>query len=203
MSKMSKQTLILGLTGGIASGKSTAVSWFKANDYPVIDLDEIARLVVEPQTPGLAQVINCFGEQYLTGHGTLDRRKLGQTVFSYAHKLEQLNQILQPLILQTFQQQLADLLTKDYKLIVLDVPLLFETNYDRFCDLTLAIGVDQTIQLDRIQARDDCSEKLAWQKIKAQIKAEVRYQLADLVIFNNCTVTEFHAKLSKVIRCIV
>ena len=150
-------TLVIGLTGGIASGKSTISSILKAVGWPVIDADLIARQIVMPGSKGLEQIVNRFGPQMLNSDGTLDRKKLGKTVFDDPKKLSDLDKIEHPLIQEAIDSQLDEFKKQHLPVVVLDVPLLFETGMDEECDLTVLAVVAQATQLKRLMKRDQIS----------------------------------------------
>lgn len=180
-------TLVLGLTGGIASGKSTVSRWLHQYHFPIIDADKIAHQVVAPQTPGLQQIVALFSTEILTAAGTLNRQKLGQLVFADQHLLAQLTAITGPLIRQTILQQLIDYRRTAAALIVLDVPLLFESHYQQLADLTMLVDVSEPIQLQRLMARNQLSTQAAKQRIASQWPLSAKRQLADVIIDNNQT----------------
>ena len=124
-------TKVIGLTGGIASGKSTISNIFKEVGWPVIDADQTARQVVMPGSLGLAQIVSRFGSQVLQPDGTLDRAALGSMVFDDPQNLSDLDQIEHPLIMAAIDKQLAGLKKQGLPVVVLDVPLLFETGMDQ------------------------------------------------------------------------
>lgn len=124
-------TLVIGLTGGIATGKSTVAKLLHQAGWPVIDADQVAREVVEPGTVGLAKLQQAFGTQIITAGGTLDRAKLSQIIFQAAEQRQRLNTILHPLIEQAVDQQLSQFQRLQTPVVVLDVPLLYESGWDK------------------------------------------------------------------------
>lgn len=190
-------TLVLGLTGGIASGKSTVSRWLHQFNFPIIDADKIARQVVAPETPGLQQIVALFSPTILTPTGTLNRKKLGQLVFADQQLLAQLTAITGPLICQTILQQLVDYRQTAAKLIVLDIPLLFETHYQQMADLTMLVDVSEAVQLHRLMARDQLTEKAAQQRIASQWPLSAKRQLADVIIDNNQTLADTKQQVLK------
>lgn len=178
-------TKVLGLTGGIASGKSTVAKLLKAAGLPVIDADAVARAVVAPGTPGLAALVAAFGEQILQADGQLNRRRLGRLVFKDPAARQRLNAITHPLIRQQFQADLAAARATNVPWVVLDVPLLFEAGYDRWCDLVVVVRVRSRTQLRRLMARNHYSQAGAHQRIWAQMPLKQKVRRADWVIDNN------------------
>ena len=181
-------TYILGLTGGIATGKSTVSHIFKNSNVPVIDADIIARQVVEPESETLKMIINEFGEKYLMENGTLNRKKLGKLVFSDGVALEKLNGVIHPAIRKEILAQIQSHRKLGSPLIVLDMPLLFEESYQTICDAVMVVFVPEITQLKRLINRDGLTSAEAQLRIKAQWPIQKKKDLADFVIDNSTTV---------------
>lgn len=192
-------TLVIGLTGGIASGKSTISSILKAVAWPVIDADLIARQIVMPGSKGLEQIVNRFGPQMLNSDGTLDRKKLGKTVFDDPKKLSDLDKIEHPLIQEAIDSQLDEFKKQHLPVVVLDVPLLFETGMDEECDLTVLAVVDQATQLKRLMKRDQISKMDAVKKISSQMSLKEKMQRADVIIDNNGTLEQTRSQVAELV----
>ena len=180
--------MIIGITGGIASGKSTVSNYLIRCGYSVVDADQVARQVVAPGTSGLKKIVQTFGPKILTGDGRLNRQKLGQIVFDSPNQLQRLNEILQPLIRQEIIRQLTALQRADHQLIFLDAPLLFEQHYDALCDLVMVVVVSPAIQLERLMKRNQLTVEQAESRIKSQMPLVAKEALSDLVIDNNSTI---------------
>ncbi|WP_295728454.1 dephospho-CoA kinase [uncultured Limosilactobacillus sp.] len=180
-------TKIIGLTGGIASGKSTVSNYLRRLGYPVVDADQIARQVVEPGSIGLKRVIATFGTGFVTLDGKLDRHKLGQLVFNDHQQMQTLNDLLQPLIRQKIIKQLTKHRTAGAALVFLDAPLLFEQHYDPLCDLVLVVTVSHQVQLKRLMNRDQLTVTEAKSRINSQLPMAVKIKRADVIIDNNST----------------
>ena len=179
--------LRIGLTGGIASGKTTAAERFQELGVPVIDADEVARAVVLPGSTGLAQVVARFGEGILAADGQLDRRALRNLVFSDLAARKQLEAILHPLIQAETERRAAEVQSP---YLVLAVPLLVEGGrFERF-DRILVVDVDEEIQLDRVMARDGSSRTEARAILAAQASRAQRLAAAHDVITNAGTVSD-------------
>lgn len=181
-------TYILGLTGGIATGKSTVSHILKNSNVPVIDADIIARQVVEPESETLKMIINEFGEKYLMENGTLNRKKLGKLVFNDGVALEKLNGVTHPAIRKEILAQIQSYRKSGSPLIVLDMPLLFEENYQTICDAVMVVFVPEITQLKRLINRDGLTSDEAQLRIKAQWPIQKKKDLADFVIDNSTTV---------------
>lgn len=186
---------LLGLTGGIACGKSTISAFLGEMGCPVIDADICAREVVEPGTVGLAAVAAAFGPGILREDGALDRKRLGGIVFSDEEKLEVLNGIMQPLIRRDIEDGIAGL--QDSPLVVLDAPLLIEQHYEKMCDFVMVVETSEKIQLSRLVERDGLSPTEARRRIASQLTQEERRRHADVVIDSSGTVEQTRRQVIK------
>lgn len=186
---------LLGLTGGIACGKSTISAFLGEMGCPVIDADICAREVVEPGTVGLAAVAAAFGPGILREDGALDRKRLGGIVFSDEEKLEVLNGITQPLIRREIEARIAGL--QDSPLVVLDAPLLIEQHYEKMCDFVMVVETSEKIQLSRLVERDGLSPTEARRRIASQLTQEERRRHADVVIDSSGTVEQTRRQVIK------
>ncbi|XP_022143346.1 dephospho-CoA kinase isoform X4 [Momordica charantia] len=190
---------MVGLTGGISSGKSTVSNLFKAHGIPIVDADLIARDVVEKGTGGWKKVVSAFGEDILQVNGEIDRRKLGQIVFSDPAKRKLLNQLLAPYISSGIFWKIVQLWMKGHKVIVLDVPLLFEAKMDRWTKPTIVVWVDPETQLRRLVARDGQSDDDARNRINAQMSLDLKRDKADFVIDNTGSLDDLHERFQEVL----
>ena len=181
---------LLGLTGGIASGKSTISQFFKSKHIPVIDADLVAREVVEPNTTGLNQIVAHFGEEILLSNGKLNRKKLGSIIFEDEKKREQLNTILSKEIRQNILEKVTYFQSRKAPLIVLDIPLLYEGAYDEMVDSVMVCYVPKQVQLTRLMSRDHLSKADALNRINSQMDLEEKKRLADVVIDNSGSIEE-------------
>ncbi|PRQ56296.1 putative dephospho-CoA kinase [Rosa chinensis] len=145
---------IVGLTGGISSGKSTVSNLFKAHDIPVVDADLVARDILKKGTGGWKKVVSAFGQGILQPDGEVDGPKLGQIVFSNLEKRQFLNRLLAPYISSGIFWEILKLWLKGFKVIVLDVPLSFEAKMDRWTKPVIVVWVDPETQLQRLMLRD-------------------------------------------------
>ena len=189
--------VVLGLTGGIASGKTTASNFFIEKGIPVVDSDIIARAVVEVGTPGLALIVEKFGIEILNSDGSLNRKKLGAIIFADEGLRQKLNQILSAEISTGISEGIRYFAEKGAPLIVVDIPLLFEGGYDQTVDLTMVIYVPEDIQLARLMARDNLTKEGAMQRINSQWPLAEKKKLADVVIDNQGSEAELVAQLTR------
>ncbi|WP_077308104.1 dephospho-CoA kinase [Terribacillus halophilus] len=191
-------SLVIGLTGGIASGKSTVSDLFREYKIPVIDADVVAREVVEPGEPALAAIVKSFGEEILLSDGTLDRPKLGSIIFRDEQKREQLNNIVHPVVRERMTAE-RDRLKKTYPAVVLDIPLLFEGNQLQLVDKVVVVYVDSSVQLERLMRRNELTEQAAMDRINSQMSLEQKASKADAVIDNNGTPKETQEQLEQLL----
>jgi len=179
--------LRIGLTGGIASGKSTVAQRFVELGIPVIDADAASRAVVAPGTPGLAQVAKRFGRRVIAGNGELDRRALRDLIFADPDARRDLEAILHPLI-RAHMEASAEAAQGPY--LVMAIPLLIEGGSRDRVDRVLVVDVDETVQLERVMARDGSSLEQARAILGAQVPRAARLAAADDVLSNSGTVTD-------------
>jgi len=175
--------LKVGLTGGIGAGKSEVSRLLVEHGAVLIDADRIAREVVAPGTPGLAAVVDAFGEDVLTADGTLDRPKLGSIVFADGDKLALLNSIVHPLV-GARSHELEEAASTD-SVVVHDVPLLTENGLARLYDLVIVVDASTETQLDRLVRLRGMTEEDARARMAAQATREKRREIADVVIDND------------------
>ena len=190
-------TYILGLTGGIASGKSTVSAYLAQNGALIIDADLIARQVVAKKSSGLKQIVAKFGGEILTASGELDRKKLGKLVFSNKELLKALTDITGPLIRTEILREIQAAKKAQVKLVVLDIPLLFETGYQTLCDKVMVVTIPSKSQLERVMKRDNLSAAEARKRIANQLPASKRNELADVLIDNSKSVAETYQQVLK------
>ncbi|NJP37023.1 dephospho-CoA kinase [Alkalicoccus luteus] len=192
----------LGLTGSIATGKSTAAGFFREEGCPVIDADIIAREVVQPGTPALNEIKAAFGSSVIAADGTLDREKLGSVVFSDPAKREQLNAIVHPVIRRAMKQQ-ADEAEAEHEIVVLDIPLLFENELFYLVDKTAVVYVPEKTQLERLMKRNGYSEQEARSRMESQLSIEEKKKRADFVIANCGSEQETARQVSELIEMLL
>ncbi|MGG6433641.1 dephospho-CoA kinase [Anoxybacillus sp. D401a] len=187
--------LTIGLTGGIASGKSTVATMFRDLHIPVIDADEIAHRVTAINGEAYKPIVEAFGRDILDANGAIDRRKLGAIVFDDEQKRKQLNAIVHPLVRKHMIQQKEQYAKQKEKAVVLDIPLLFESKLEHLVDRILVVYVDEQTQLHRLCERNGFSVEEAWARMKAQMPLEEKRKKADAVIDNNGTIEETKRQL--------
>ncbi|EJN8559866.1 dephospho-CoA kinase [Vibrio alginolyticus] len=191
--------LVIGLTGGIASGKTTVANLFKQQfKIDIVDADIVAREVVEPGTPGLNAIIEHFGHDIVREDQTLDRAKLREKIFSNSDEKAWLNALLHPIIREKMIEDLQQV-TSEYALLV--VPLLVENKLDSLCDRVLVVDVEPNTQISRTMKRDNVSEDQVRAILASQASREERLALAGDVVKNNPSdpdlllqITDLHEK---------
>lgn len=185
--------MIIGLTGGIASGKSTVSKYLAEKGFKVYDADKIAKDISEKKSVQ-EEIILTFGNKILDENGNVDRKKLKEIVFEDKEKLKQLNAIIHPKVID-FYKKLKEKNTDE--IIIFDVPLLFESGIEKFCDKILVVISDYEIQLNRIVERDKIDRELASKIIKSQLSNKERIKKADVVIDNNSSLEDLFEKVER------
>ncbi|CAL4925997.1 unnamed protein product [Urochloa decumbens] len=191
---------LVGLTGGIASGKSTVSNLFKNTSVPVVDADVVARNVVQKGTGGWKKIVKAFGDEILLDNGEIDRARFGQIVFSDPSKRQLLNRLLAPHISSGIFWEIAKLWMKGCKVIALDIPLLFETKMDRWTNPVIVVWVNPETQIERLMSRDGFSEEQAQNRINAQLALDRKKSEADIVIDNSGSLDDTKQQFQEVLR---
>ena len=193
----------IGLTGGIATGKSTVGRLLEAEGLPVLDADQYAREALAPGSPGAAAVLERFGNAVRTsGTGpecpTIDRGALGSIVFSNPTEKRWLEQLVHPLVRQRFELALAELAAESA--VVLMIPLLFEAGLQELCSEIWLVDCDEKQQLERLMQRDALSQEAAQQRIASQWSLEVKRKCADVIIDNRQHSHQLGAAVEKTLK---
>ncbi|MGM0523343.1 MAG: dephospho-CoA kinase [Bacillota bacterium] len=176
---------VVGLTGSIATGKSTVVEWFKTKQVPVIDADQIAREIVQPGRPILMRLKETFGEAIIQKDGSLDRALLGQMIFNDETLRQTLDELMHPTIVEEIIFWRDEYIKQGKPLIILDIPLLFEGGLTDLVDRILVVYTTEAVQLKRLMKRNNLSLQEAEKRTKTQWSIEKKKQLATDVIDNN------------------
>lgn len=178
--------LNVGLTGGIASGKSTVARMLEEKGAVLIDLDELAHAVQEPETPVWREIVRHFGREILKADGTIDRGKLGAAVFADRAKLELLNRLVHPAVLAEWQKRIEEIRkTRPDAVVVSDIPLLIEAGLAPLADVILLVYLSPEEQIRRLMARNGYSLEEAEQRLAAQMPLGDKIAHADIVIRND------------------
>jgi dephospho-CoA kinase len=190
---------VIGLTGGIASGKSTVSMYLKSKGAVIIDADKIARQIMQKGKPAWNEIILHFGKDILTDKNEIDRKRLGKQVFSDKHKLSLLNSITHPKIINEIEKQLKNFEKNNKSVVVIDAPLLLETGLDVLVDEVWLVVVDEQTQLKRLISREeDLGVDEAYARIKSQMSLQDKKKLADRLIDNSGTIGETKEQLDKI-----
>lgn len=188
----------VGLTGGIASGKSAVAEVLKSEKIPVIDADEVSRAVMRPGSSLFHDIVQAFGHEVLNQDGDLDRAALGEKVFSNPQALERLNTLTHPVIWAEMQRQVTELEQK-HPLVVVMVPLLLENRRQDWVDEVWLVSLPREVQKARLMERNHLSPEQAEARISAQMPLEDKLALADRVIDNSGTLEQLHRSLLEVL----
>ena len=186
--------LIIGLTGGIGSGKSVASDKFASLGITVVDADVASRTVVEPGMPALKEIESHFGSEIIAGDGQLDRTKLREIIASDAEERKWLESVLHPRIGEQIAKEISES-TSPYTLFV--APLLLETNYQEMCARVVVVDVPKEVQVERTAERDEVSTDQVEQMVSAQMEREKRLGKADDVLLNTGTIEELEKKVEE------
>lgn len=190
----------VGLTGGIATGKSTVAKILRDLSLPVVDADSIAREVTSPNSIGLSKVVSEFGTEILDATGALNRKYLADVIFSDPIKRQRLEEILHPLIQEVRATERLELERRGCELAFYDVPLLFEKKMKGEFDAVVLVYARPEVQKRRLQERDHLTDVQISERLLAQIAIDEKIKLADFVIFNNGSLSELKANVQAVVK---
>jgi dephospho-CoA kinase len=194
---MREPSPVVGLTGGIASGKSTVARLLAARGVPVLDADEVARDVVAPGTEGLAEVVAAFGPQVLGPDGALDRKRLGERVFADAEARARLGAIVHPRIAVESRRRLAALAERGAPYVVYEAALLVENGAYRMFPVLVVVCAPEHARIQRIMERDGLGEAEARARLRAQLDDAEKRAVADFVVDNDGSRADLEAKVVK------
>lgn len=188
---------IVGLTGGISSGKSSVSSYLKQLKIPVIDADEVARKVVEPNSQGAIEIRKAFGSAVFEEDGSLNRQKLGALIFSNAENRQKLDDLLQPLIKIMILDEIEEHRQKGENMIVLDLPLLFEKQYEELCEEIIVVYIPKELQLERLMRRNQYTKQEALSRIDSQLSIEEKRKRATVLLDNQGTIQQLYQQVEQ------
>lgn len=189
---------VIGLTGGIATGKSSVALFFKERGVPVIDADQLARDAVMPGSGALEQIISLFGREVLTCDGGLDRKRLGEQIFSDPHKRVQLEGIIHPEIRKLAEERIAQAAAAGHRRLIYMAPLLIEAGATERVDDIWVVTVRPEIQLERLMQRDGINREQAARMIGSQMPLSEKERYGSVVIDNSGTEAETRMVLETV-----
>jgi dephospho-CoA kinase len=193
---------VVGLTGGIASGKSTVAGMFEERGVPVIDADVIARKIVEPGQPALDEIADAFGEDVIQEDGSLDREALGTIVFGDDEARAQLNAITHPRVAQRMADRARELSEEGYRWIIYDAALIVENGIHEWLDALIVVSVDRRTQIERLIRRDNIDREDAVARIESQLPLQDKVSVADYVIDNAGTLDQTLEQVERIHACI-
>jgi dephospho-CoA kinase len=191
---------LVGLTGGIASGKSTVAEILKRQGAAIINADVLAREVVEPGHQAWTEIVNTFGIAVLQPDRTLDRQKLRAIIFDDAAARKKIESIIHPQVRALAEQRIREHAAAGYAVIVYEVPLLFEGNLQEWLRPVILVACDVDTQRNRLQSRDNLSAAQAQKHIDAQMSLEAKRRLADYVIENNGSLEDLKRQVQAVLE---
>ncbi|EAC4811047.1 dephospho-CoA kinase [Listeria monocytogenes] len=175
----------IGLTGSVATGKSTVSNMIQQAGIPLVDADIAARKVVEPGTEGLKEIVAYFGEEILLADGTLNRAKLGEIIFKDKEKREKLNEITHPRVKDYMLEARERFFRAGEELVFFDIPLLFESHLESLVDQIVVVWTTPETELKRLMERNDLTKEDALRRIESQMGIDEKARKADFVIDNN------------------
>ncbi len=193
--------IVVGLTGGIASGKSTVACLFEELGARRIDADLLAREVLERGSPGWEEAVSRFGREILLSDGRIDRKGLAVRIFRDAEERRALEAIVHPRVREAVRRRLAEIArAPDAAIVLLEVPLLFETGMDRDCDRVIVVWLPENLQVERLAARDGLGREEAIRRIRTQMPLAEKCARADWVIDNSGTPAETRSRVQEIYR---
>lgn len=192
--------MIIGLTGSIATGKSTVAAMLKEFGLPIVDADIVARQVVEPGSETLAKIAEAFGNDVIREDGTMDREKVGSIIFHKPERRQELNNIIHPAIRTEMLRQRDELIANGAEHVVMDIPLLFESKLQHFVEKILVVSVKEETQLARLMERNGFSEEEAKARIATQLPVSVKAEAADAVVYNDGTLGDSKEQLTLILK---
>lgn len=190
----------VGLTGGIASGKSTVAAILKRWGYQVLSADALAHQAIEKGTPGYESVIKRFGKDVLSANGEINRQALGELIFTNRSSREWLEQLIHPIVIAAIRAEIALGAQQGLKFLIVEVPLLFEAGLCDLFDLIWVVSIDPEEQVRRVCQRDRLTEDQAKLRLASQMRAQERESRADTIIYNNLGQKELEAQVRDLLK---
>ena len=191
---------ILGLTGGIASGKSTVSKFFIDEGIPVIDTDLIARNLLNKGTETYLEVIRFFSSEILLTNSEINRKQLARIIFSNPQKRKRLNEIIHPQVRAIVNKKIIEYQEEGTEILVVDVPLLFEANYQEIVTKTIVVYTSPMKQIERLMDRDGISKEYAEMKINSQMLLSDKVDRADYIIDNSFSILDTKRDFKKILK---
>lgn len=198
--------LIIGLTGGIVSGKTTVASMFKKLGAKIIDADKLGHSVILPHKSAWRKIVKIFGKDILQNDLTIDRKKLGKIVFANQILLKKLDEITHPEIVKLIKKEIDSVKNKEdnqKKILIIDAALIYETKIDRLMDKIIVVYIDEDEQIKRLIKRNNLSHDEALQRIKSQMPIKEKVKMADYVIDNSNSLNKTREQVKKIWQSLV
>lgn len=189
---------VIGLTGGIGTGKSTVSELLEIHGFKIVDADVASREAVKKGSEGLAQVKQVFGDEAILENGEMNRKFIGEIVFNDEKKRKALNEIVHPIVRQIMEEKKAQYLNDGYN-VIMDIPLLFENNLQDTVDETWLVYASESIQIDRLMERNDLTQEEAKARVYSQISIDKKQRMADHVIDNRGTLLELKQNVEQLL----
>lgn len=197
MRKQQRDKRVIGLTGGVGTGKTTVAAMFRGGGAFIIDADRIAHAQLARGTPAYREIVRTFGKGILGRGGIVDRRRLGKLVFGEKRLREELNAILHPRIIRRIREKIA---RSRKRFVVVDAPLLFETGLEKSVDLVIVVTASRSAQIRRCEARTGLSREEILPRIAAQLPLKDKVRSADFIIDNNGTLSKTKEQVDSIRR---
>lgn len=191
---------IIGLTGGIASGKSTVSDMLITQGHAVICADKVAHQVMARGGPAYDSIVAKFGKEFVSMDGEIDRDKLGEHVFGNPDLLNSLNEIVHPHVEEAILEEIAYLKTKNSRLVILDIPLLFEAEFEHLCEEIWLVYVPASTQIERLMKRNSLSREQAEKRLASQMSIEDKKEKSDFVIDNSGSLDNTRSQLKELLK---
>ena len=189
---------VIGLTGGIATGKSTVAEFLEIHGFKIVDADVASRKAVAKGSEGLAQVKAAFGDEAIAENGEMDRQYVGDIVFNYPEKRLELNEIVHPIVRTIMDEEKDQFLAEGYN-VIMDIPLLYENDLQETVDEVWLVYTSESIQIDRLMERNDMSLEDAKARVLSQISIDKKRRMADHVIDNRDSKLELKQNLEQLL----
>lgn len=189
---------VIGLTGGIGTGKSTVSELLEIHGFKIVDADIASREAVKKGSEGLAQIKQVFGEEAILENGEMNRKYIGEIVFNDVKKRQALNQIVHPIVREIMEEKKEKYLNEGYN-VIMDIPLLFENNLQDTVDETWLVYASESIQIDRLMERNDLTQEEAKARVYSQISIDKKQRMADHVIDNRGTLLELKQNVEQLL----
>lgn len=192
---------VIGITGGIGAGKSTVSGYLASLGYPVFDADEVSRGLTADGSPVVDELAETFGEEILVRKGVLSREKLAEIVFSDPDKNRKLMQIVTMKVREAGKKWISDYRKKEkYDIIILDIPLLFETGSEDLCDAVWFITADDEVRRRRVMERDGVTAEQVERRMRSQMPEKEKAERSDEIVDNSRGVEELHRTVDALLK---